>query len=49
VHGARAQDGGEQLVGLTVEDEQRLVHMLVVIAVVGAALLGPMRRVVGGV
>jgi hypothetical protein len=49
VGGARAQDGGDELAGLPVEDEQRVVHVLPVIPMIGAPLLLPMRRVVGAV
>ena len=49
VHRARAQDGGDELVGVAVEDEQGVVHVLAVVAVVAAALLLAVRRVVGAV
>ena len=46
---AGAQDGGDELPGVAVEDQQRVVHVLAVVAVVGAAFLLPVRRVVGAV
>ena len=49
VHGAGPQDGGDELVGLAVEDEQRMIHVLAVVAVVGAAFLLAVRRVVGAI
>ena len=46
---ARAQDGGDELVGVAVEDQQRVVHVLAVVAVVGGPLLLAVGRVVGPV
>jgi hypothetical protein len=38
-----AQDGRNQLIGVPVEDEQQVIHMLAVVAVIAAAFLGPVR------
>jgi hypothetical protein len=46
---ARAQDGGDRLVGVAVEDGQRQVPVLVVVAVVRRPPLVAVRRVVGAV
>jgi hypothetical protein len=48
-HGAGAQDGGDEVVRLAVEDEQRVVHVLAVVAVVAAVLLVAVGRVVGAI
>ncbi len=47
--GAGAQDGRDELLGVAVEDEQRMVDVLAVVAVVGAALLIAVGGVVGAV
>jgi len=47
-----AQHGSDEVVGVTVEDEQRvvqMVHVLAVVAMIAAALLLTMRRIVGAV
>jgi hypothetical protein len=49
VGGARAQDRGDQLPGVRVEDEERMVHLLAVVAVVSRPLLLAVRRVVGAI
>jgi len=46
---AGAPQGDDALVGLAVEDEQGMVHMRAIVAVVGGPLLRPVRRVVGAV
>jgi hypothetical protein len=46
---ARSQDGGDQLVGLAVKDQQGVVHVLLVVPVIGTAFLLPMGRIVGAV
>ena len=46
---ARAQDGGDQVAGVAVEDQQRVVHVLAVVAVVGHPFLLAVGRVVGPV
>ena len=46
---ALAQRRDEQLVGLAVKDEQQVVHVLLVIAVLGAAFLRAMHLAVGAV
>ena len=43
---AGAQHGGDELMGLAVEDQQRVEHVLAVEAVVGAPFLRPMGRVI---
>ena len=49
VHRPRAQDGGNELVGVPVEDEQGMIHMLAVVAMVGRAFLLPVGGVGGAV
>jgi hypothetical protein len=45
---ARAQDGAHQL-SLAVKDQQRMIDVVVVVAVEERELLGPVGRIVGGV
>lgn len=49
VDGAGAQDRGDQLLGVAVEQQQRVVHMLAVVAVIGRPFLLTVGRVVGAV
>src|SRR5450759_4918348 len=49
VDGAGAKDRGDQVLGVTIEDEQRVIHMLAVIAMVGGPLLIAVGRVSGAV
>ena len=46
---ARPQHCGQRKAGAAVEDEKRMIHMLLVIAVEEAELLLPMGGIVGGV
>ncbi len=45
----RTQHGRDELVRLAVEDEQRVVHVLAVVPVVGAAFLLPVGRIIRAV
>ena len=47
VDGAGSQDGGDELIGVPIEDEERVVHVLAEVAVVALPLLLPMHRIVG--
>jgi hypothetical protein len=46
---AGTQDRGDQLVGVAVEDEQRVVHVLAIVAVIARPFLRAVGRVVGRV
>jgi hypothetical protein len=46
---ARPQHRGDELVGVAVEHQQRVIPMLPEIAVVGGAFRGSLRRIVGAI
>jgi hypothetical protein len=43
---AGAEDRGDEVAGVAIEDKQRLVHVLAIVAVVADRFLLPMRRVI---
>ena len=47
MHVPRAQDGGDDLAGIRVEDQQGMIHVLAIVALVGDPLLLPMGGVGG--
>jgi hypothetical protein len=49
VRRAWTQDGGDELVGLAVEDQQGVIHVLAVVAMVAAAFLRAVGRIVSAV
>jgi hypothetical protein len=49
VHGPGTQDGRDELVGVPIEDKQRMVHVLPVVAMVGRTFLLAVSGVIGAV
>ena len=46
---ARSQSGGQQTTGVTLKDQQRVIHVLVITTIEETELLLPVRWIVGGI
>ena len=46
---ARTQSGGQQTTGVTLKDQQRMIHVLVITTIEKAELLLPVSRIVRGI
>src|SRR4030095_16670775 len=46
---ARSQSGSQQKTGVTLKDQQRVIHVLIITTIEETELLLPVRRIVGGI